>query len=227
MREFARFLVEKAVTQLTIWRADIDFESDCTEPWVIQIAEEFLNGTLAPPHGMMNTKTLKSDDSIATDLQASHQKSDDHSVENDRGQPTIGTHAFMLKWTSEVGADVGVFAFTLSVREAATAAAVPFETGLVWRENTTVRGAAACCGNATWALGAGKTYEWTVNEFEGADARPVGATKTKHFTMAADLPTPRQEAQRETFSFATNRVYNREQRIGGSGGSLEPPGPLS
>ena len=31
MREFARFLVANAVTQLTLWRADIDFESDCTD----------------------------------------------------------------------------------------------------------------------------------------------------------------------------------------------------
>ena len=48
-RDFGSFLVGKGVTQLDIWRADIDKPTDCTEPWVFEVAEQFLNGTLPPP----------------------------------------------------------------------------------------------------------------------------------------------------------------------------------
>ena len=115
-----------------------------------------------------------------------------------------------------MSANTGVFAFSLTVKQEArpsapdgqrhTAAA--FETGLVWRENTTVRGVAACCGNASWALRPSATYEWHVQEYEGQPAAPLGLPVSGHFTTSADLPTPRDEAQQETFSPATDRVFN-------------------
>eukprot|EP01052_Picozoa_sp_SAG31_P042042 SAG31_NODE_6551_length_1981_cov_0.868757_4_plen_111_part_01 len=34
MSEFVGFIEAKGVTQLDIWRADIDVQTNCTEPWV-------------------------------------------------------------------------------------------------------------------------------------------------------------------------------------------------
>ena len=48
LQSFASFLVGQGVTQLDIWRADIDMPTDCTEPWVFEVAERFLNGTMPP-----------------------------------------------------------------------------------------------------------------------------------------------------------------------------------
>lgn len=134
-------------------------------------------------------------------------------------QREIDTHSFLIKWPSQVRASDGVFSFTLSVQQQLPTTAEaegefavpppPFETGLVWRENTTVRGAAACCGNATWVLRAGASYQWHVQEYVGQPAQPVGGgVHTGRFTTSASLPTPREEARRETFAAATNRVFN-------------------
>eukprot|EP01043_Picozoa_sp_COSAG02_P028280 COSAG02_NODE_1708_length_11229_cov_14.784097_1_plen_723_part_00 len=128
----------------------------------------------------------------------------------------IDTHAFLLKWPSQVSAHAGVFGFSLSVQEDATESADvgprqtsgAYETGLVWRENTTVRGVAACCGNASWALRPGTTYSWRVQEYEGQPAVSVGRPLTGRFVTSFELPTPRDEALRETFSPATTRVFN-------------------
>ena len=132
-------------------------------------------------------------------------------------QGEVGTHSFLIKWPSQVKASDGVFGFTLSVQQLPTpvqegvfaAAPPPFETGMVWRENTTVRGAAACCGNATWVLRAGSGYQWRVQEYVGQPAQPVvGGVHTGRFITSAGLPTPREEARRETFAAATDRVFN-------------------
>ena len=130
----------------------------------------------------------------------------------------VDTHSFLVRWPSQVKASDAVFSFTLSVQLTTAAAAEegdesvvppPFETGLVWRENTTVRGAAACCGNATWVLRAGASYQWRVQEYVGQPAQPVvGGLHTGRFTTSASLPTPREEARRETFAAATDRVFN-------------------
>ena len=129
----------------------------------------------------------------------------------------VDTHSFLIKWPSQVKASDGVFGFTLSVQQLllptndSQFAGVPrpFETGMVWRENTTVRGAAACCGNATWVLREGTSYQWRVQEYVGQPAQPlVGGVHTGRFPTSANLPTPREEARRETFTAATERVFN-------------------
>jgi hypothetical protein len=47
-----------------------------------------------------------------------------------------------------------------------------------------------------------------VQEYVGQPAIPVGSILSGHFTMSPDLPTPREEARRETFAVATDRVFN-------------------
>lgn len=121
--------------------------------------------------------------------------------------PTVCSNAFLLQWPSQIGPEVGVFAFTLSVTEEATTEA-PFETGLVWRENTTVRGTAACCGNSSWALSAATTYQWSVHEFQGQVAAPVGLPLRGSFKTCGSLLSPRQEAQQLTFAPAASKVFN-------------------
>eukprot|EP01052_Picozoa_sp_SAG31_P013178 SAG31_NODE_787_length_12094_cov_27.048270_12_plen_315_part_00 len=44
-------------------------------------------------------------------------------------------------------------------------------------------------------------------EYQGQPEELVGRPLTGRFTTSADLPSPREEAQRETFTAATNRVY--------------------
>ena len=44
LRSFVGSLVERKVSTLTMWRADIDAEGDCTEPYYFAVAEAFLQG---------------------------------------------------------------------------------------------------------------------------------------------------------------------------------------
>ena len=48
LRSFVSSLAERGVTTLTLWRADIDAEGECTEPYFFDVAEEFLAGSHVP-----------------------------------------------------------------------------------------------------------------------------------------------------------------------------------
>eukprot|EP01043_Picozoa_sp_COSAG02_P059687 COSAG02_NODE_7652_length_2912_cov_1.996801_4_plen_367_part_01 len=127
----------------------------------------------------------------------------------------IHTNSFLLRWHSDISApSSSVFAFALTVSElgGSPKPVVPFETGLVWRENTTVAGVAACCGNSSWSLKAGHSYEYEVQEFLANGARSsklekLGTARGK-FSTSATLPTPKDEARAAAFGPAVTRVFN-------------------
>jgi hypothetical protein len=56
LQQFVSFISRKGVTQLDIWRVDIGAETDCTEPWIIEIAEKFTAGAIG------GSASLKTDD---------------------------------------------------------------------------------------------------------------------------------------------------------------------
>jgi hypothetical protein len=44
LTSFVASLVQRGVRTIDMWRADIDAEGDCTEPYYFTIAEKFLAG---------------------------------------------------------------------------------------------------------------------------------------------------------------------------------------
>ena len=130
----------------------------------------------------------------------------------------VDSHAFILRWPSKVTApSASVFAFELTVAAAdddgSGTAPAPWQSGLVWRENTTAAGAAACCGNATWTLRAATRYTWSVVEYLQAAPRhgptPLGAAVSGVFATSATLPTPREEARSVASGSAAAKVYTQ------------------
>ena len=129
----------------------------------------------------------------------------------------ISTNAFLLRWPSRVtDPSSSVFAFTLTVQEADGAdqdKPGAWETGLVFRENTTVSGVSACCGNASWALRPQTKYTWRVEEFTRPPGQPSAPLKqlgaqTGSFATSAALPSPRDEARAAAFAPAVSRVFD-------------------
>lgn len=47
LTSFVGALVERGVTTIDMWRADIDAEGDCTTPYYFEVAEKFLAGAEA------------------------------------------------------------------------------------------------------------------------------------------------------------------------------------
>ena len=44
LTSFVASLVQRGIRTIDMWRADIDAEGDCTEPWYFDVAEKFLAG---------------------------------------------------------------------------------------------------------------------------------------------------------------------------------------